>query len=371
MGSSAASSGVPAPAQDPNQLLAAILQGVQGAGGLGSAGGSPSAPQQGTGQAGGGSAAQDPWLQAQQQAHDAANAQWGQLGSPGASPYQVGSSGAPQQNPGGGYNSGEDWVKAQAAAQADSDKRYGKAPGVNYMGQTGPYGAVGDLAPNQYVARADQWAMNGSGPAIAPAIQQAINEDPRLSDLYANQPIQRINNVGNGFGVLPGALTPGVALHNAGQIPDAYNELLKYSAQNPGKPMGMNNLGPAVAQQAALHALPGQTTGVNRDPGGPDISFYDYSSPNGSTANSAGANAQRADVLQKNPQLQMLLQMLMGGQQSGGASPASGGQHSTGAPLAPTYMAPQSMAPGGQQAGGANPLLGRSQTSLNALQSYR
>jgi hypothetical protein len=201
---------------------------------------------------------QDQWLQAQQQAHDAANAQWGQLQSPGATPYQAGQGGVPQQNPGGGYNSGEDWVKAQAAAQAHSDATYGKAPGMTgmlYKSPGGPYDPVGDLAANQYVARADQWSANGLGPAIAPAIQQAINEDPRLSDLYSNQPIQRLNNVGNGYGVLPGALTPGVALHNAGQIPAAYNELLNHTQANPGKPQGMGNLGPAVAQHMSSHPV--------------------------------------------------------------------------------------------------------------------
>lgn len=237
----------------------------------------------------------DPWIQAQQQAQQAAYSMWGQL--PGTTPYQADPGIVPTQLPGGGYSSGEDWARAQQAAQARSDATLGPAPGIGYKGQTGPYGAPADqpMAANYLVARPDQWAMNGSGPAVAPAMQQAVNEDPRLADVYSQAGVSRLNNVGNGYGVLPGALTPGVMSYNGSTAPKAFNQLMNYSAQNPGSPMGMDNLGPLVAQYMAANPLQavkegaGRPEGVNPSGEYNNRSFYDYSKPNGSTLDSRGA----------------------------------------------------------------------------------
>lgn len=313
-------------------------------------------------------AAPDPWLQAQQQAQDAAYARWGALNTPQASVYQVDPGQTPTQNPGGGYNSGEDWVAAQAKAQADSDRRYGPAQGVNWKGQTGPYGETSDLpmAPNYLVARADQWAMNGSGPAIAPAMQGAVNEDPRLAGLYSNLPVARLNNVGNGYGALPGALTPSAMFGNGGQMPQSYNDLLKYSQTNPGAPQGMQNLGPAVAARMAANPLRPPPTYAGGDPsraspGGNETSYYDYSSPNASGANSPAAQrlAQGGGMMpqqgQQNAMAQFLAQLGLGGAtaQSGGQRaqvPIGGGLGSQ----SPFGMAPQT---GGSSGGGIPPQL--------------
>jgi len=132
----------------------------------------------------------------------------------------------------------------------------------------------------------------------------------------------------------------------------------------------MGNLGPNVAQYATAHPYASETTGVNRNPVAGSASYYDYSSPNGYPANSAGAqkaNAQQPSALNANPQLQMLVQLLMGAQGGQTKPPAGAG----GLPPAPNAMAPQAMSPGFQTVPGANPLLSRSQTQLNALNNYR
>lgn len=300
----------------------------------------------------------DPWLQAQQQAQTGAYQMWGPMPS-ASSAYQVDPGLIPQQAPGGGYASGEDWVKAQAHAQQQGDQRYGPAPGIGYKGQTGPYAPTSDqpLAANYLIAGPDQWAMNGSGPAIAPGMQQAVNEDPRLADLYSKMPVSRLNNIGNGFGVLPGALTPGVMHNNGGQMPGAFNELSKRTAQNPGAPPGLQNLGPWVAQAMAANPLPQKVEGVNRNPVARGESYYDYSSPTGTAATSKGnqlALASRQPAPAGNSQSQMLAQLLMG---SGGprqSTPSMGvpTQPQAQGQVAPFGMSAQtgSGAPGAAQA---------------------